>query len=110
MLMKAGMSNVVMDFVERGVKHAAVINWDEPNPSKAFGLSRQDMKTFLGTNRDIQILELRKRLKGRVPLTQCAEWMRSGLNIQKTFSAAKKWNLPPEKLIRYLDGYVGCAQ
>ena len=48
MLMKAGMSDVVMDFVERGVKHAAVINWDEPNPSKAFGLSRQDMKTFLG--------------------------------------------------------------
>ena len=42
MLMKAGMSNVVMDFVERGVKHAAVINWDEPNPSKAFGLNRQD--------------------------------------------------------------------
>lgn len=110
MLMKAGMSNVVMDFVERGVKHAAVINWDEPNPSKAFGLNRQDMKTFLGTNRDIQILELHKRLKGRVPLTQCSEWMRRGLNIRKTFSAAKKWNLPPEKLIRYLDGYVGCAQ
>lgn len=63
MLMKAGMSDVVRDFVERGVKHAAVINWDEPNPSKAFGLNRQDMKTFLGTNRDIQILELRKRLK-----------------------------------------------
>ena len=110
MLMKAGMSDVVRDLVERGVKHAAVINWDEPSPAKAFKVPRQDMKMFLGTNRDIQILELRKRLKGRVPLTQCAEWMRDGLNIQKTFSAAKKWNLPPEKLIRYLDGYVGCAQ
>lgn len=110
MLMKAGMSSVVMDLTERGVKHAAVINWDEPNPSKAFGLTRQDMKMFLSTNRDIQILELRKRLKGRVPLTQCAEWISNGLNVQKTFSAAKKWSLPPEKLIRYLDGYVGCAR
>jgi len=110
MLMKAGMSDVVMDLVERGVKHAAVINWDEPNPAKAFGLNRQDMKTFLGTNRDIQILELHKKLKGRVPLTQCAEWMRDGLNIQKTFSAAKKWNLAPEKLVRYLDKNVGCAR
>lgn len=110
MLMKAGMSDVVRDFVERGVKHAAVINWDEPSPAKAFKVPRQDMKAFLGTNRDIRILELYKRLKGRVPLTQCAEWMRDGLNIQKTFSAAKKWSLPPEKLIRYLNGYVGCAQ
>ena len=110
MLMKAGMRDVVMDLTERGVKHAAVINWDDPNPSKAFGLNRQDMKIFLGTNRDIQILELYKRLKGRVPLAQCAEWMSNGLNIRETFSAAKKWSLLPEKLIRYLNGYVGCAR
>lgn len=110
MLMKAGMSDVVRDLVERGVKHATVINWDDPSPAKAFRVSRQDMKTFLGTNRDIQILELRKRLKDRVPLTQCAEWMARGINIPGTFRAAKKWNVAPEKLIRYLDGYVGCAQ
>lgn len=110
MLMKAGMSDVVMDLTERGVKHAAVINWTEPNPSKAFGLNRQDMKIFLGTDRDIRIVELHKRLGGRVPLAQCAEWITRGMNIQGTFRAAKKWNLAPEKLIRYLDGYVGCAQ
>ncbi len=110
MLMKAGMSDVVMDFTERGVKHATVINWDEPNPSKAFGVNRQDMKAFLGTNRDIRILELHKRLKGRIPMAECEEWIAKGLNIQKTFSAAKKWSLPPEKLMRYLDGNVGCAR
>ena len=110
MLMKAGMSSVVMDFTERGVKHAAVINWDDPNPVKAFGLNRQDLKTFLGTSRDIRILELRKRLKGRATLRECAEWMSRGLDIQNTARAAKKWNIPLEKLIRYLDGNVGCAQ
>ena len=72
MLMKAGMSDVVRDFVERGVKHAAVINWDEPSPAKAFKVPRQDMKAFLGTNRDIRILELYKRLNGRTSLDECA--------------------------------------
>ena len=110
MLMKAGMHDVVMDLTERGVKHAAVINWDETNPAKAFRLTRQEMKNFLDTNRDIRIAELYKRLKGRVPLAECAEWLSEDLNIQKTFSAARKWNLPPEKLIRYLDGKVGCAR
>ena len=69
MLMKAGMSDVVRDFVERGVKHAAVINWDEPSPAKV-----------------------------------------QGENGKATLRAAKKWNLPPEKLIRYLHSNVGCAR
>ena len=110
MLMKAGMSDVVMDFTERGVKHAAVINWDEPSPAKAFKVPRQDMKAFLGTNRDIRILELYKRLKGRATLTECVEWMSMGLNIHRTAKVAKKWNIPLEKLIRYLHGNVGCAR
>jgi len=110
MLMKAGMYDVVRDLVERGVKHAAVIDWDEQNPAKVFGLSRQDLKTFLGTSRDIRIVELFKKLKGRVPLTECAEWVSNGLNIQQTFQAAKKWNLTPERLIRYLDRNTECVQ
>lgn len=110
MLMKANMIDVVSDLVERGVKHAAVINWDEENPARVFGLSRQDLKSFLGTNRDIRIAELHKRLKGRVPLGECADWVSKGVNIQMTFRAAKKWNLTPEKLLRYLNGFVGCAR
>lgn len=104
------MSDVVGDLVERGVKHAAVINWDEESPVKAFKLTRQEMKAFLGTNRDIQTAELYKRLKGRVPMAECAKWLSEDLNIPKTFSAAKKWSLPPEKLMRYLNGNVGCAR
>ena len=111
MLMKAGMSDVVRDFVERGVKHAAVIDWDAESPAKAFKVNRQDMKTFLGTSRDIQILELYKKLKGRVPLAECADWITvNGMSIRDTFRAAKKWNLAPEKLMRYLAGNVGCAR
>lgn len=110
MLFKAGMDDVVQDLVERGVKHAAVIDWNNENPTRIFGLNRQELKTFLGTNRDIEILELHKRLKGRISITVCAEWMGMGLDIRKTFQAAKKWGLAPERLIRYLVGYVGCAR
>lgn len=110
MLMKAEMGNVVLDLVERGVKHAAVIDWNEANPAKVFGLNRQDLKTFLSTSRDIRTLELHKRLKGRVPLKECADWIANDANIQRTFRAAKKWNLAPEKLMRYLNGNVGCVR
>lgn len=110
MLMKAGMSDVVGDLVERGVKHATVINWDEPSPAKAFKVSRQDMKAFLDTNRNIEIMELHKRLKGRIPMDECAGWLADGLYVKGTFHAAKKWNLAPEKLMRYLAGQVGCAR
>lgn len=110
MLFKAGMGDVVRDLVDRGVKHATVIDWNNENPAKIFGLSRQELKIFLKTNRDIEILELHKRLKGCVPITVCAEWMGMGLDIRKTFHAAKKWGLAPERLIRYLAGNVGCIR
>jgi len=110
MLMKAGMGDVVIDLTDRGVKHAAVINWDEADPKKAFRLSRQDIKTFLGTNRDIRTVELYKQLKERVPLIECADWISNGVNVKETFHMAKKWGLPPEKLMRYLMRFVGCAQ
>lgn len=110
MLMKAGMSDVVRDLVERGVKHAAVIDWEEESPARVFGLNRQDLKAFLSTSRDIRTVELYKRLKGRVPIAECADWVLYGVNIPKTFQQAKKWSLAPEKLLRYLLGSVGCAQ
>lgn len=62
------------------------------------------------TNRDIRIVELYKQLKERIPLTECAEWISNGMNVKETFRMAKKWGLPPEKLMRYLMGFVGCAQ
>ena len=54
--------------------------------------------------------ELHKRLKGRVAITVCAEWMGMGLNIRRTLRAAKKWGVAPERLIRYLAGNMGCAR
>lgn len=110
MLMKAGMLEVVRDFVDRGVKHAAVIDWECTDPKKVFGVSRQELKVFLGTNRDIKILELYKRLKGKADILTCAEWVKGNVNINGSARAAKKWNIPLERLLRYLNDNVGCAR
>ena len=109
MLMKAGMTDVVRDLVERGVKHAAVINWESSDTKNVFGLSKQDLKLFMQTDRDIQTLELYKKLKGRARLEECAEWVSNGASIAVTAQVAKKWNIPLEKLLRYLNSNVGCA-
>lgn len=102
MLMKAGMRAVVRDLAGRGVKNAGAINWSETDPFKAFGLDRREMKAFLATDRNIDIILLYKRLKRRVSMQEAADWVQRGANIRETIHQAKSWNLPPEKLFRYL--------
>ena len=108
--MKAGMLEVVRDFVDRGVKHAAVIDWECTDPKKVFGVSLQELKVFLGTNRDIKILELYKRLKGKADILTCAEWVKGNVNINGSARAAKKWNIPLERLLHYLNDKCGVCQ
>jgi len=113
MLMKAGMRDVVRDLAARGVKNAMAIDWTRENPMQAFGLDKQELRAFLNTNRDIDILTLYKRLKGRVSMETAADWIQRGVDMRETFHQAKVWNLPPERLIRYLaretEGHLGNA-
>lgn len=102
MLMKAGMDETVRDLVCRGVKNSRAMDWSKENVEDAFGLSRQELREFLQTKRDIRTLELYKRLKRKVSLTKAADWIERGADIRGTMRAAKKWGLPPEKLFSYL--------
>jgi hypothetical protein len=36
-----------------------------------------------------------------VPISEAAQWVQSGANVEETLRQARKWNLPPEKLFRY---------
>ncbi len=103
MLMKAGMVETVKDLVSRGVKNAMAMDWNKGKPEEAFGLSKQELREFLQTNRDIRNLELYKRLERKVPVTKAADWIKRGADIRRTMRAAKEWGLPPEKLFRYLE-------
>jgi len=110
MLIKAGMEDVVKDLVDRGVKHAIAIDWSQKKPTDSFGLTKQELKEFMATDRNIETMELYKRLKRKATMTECAEWVTFGINIRETFGQAKKWGIAPERLIRYLYGFVGCAR
>lgn len=105
MLMKAGMDEVVHDLAERGVKNAAAINWNETAPDKAFGLTKQEMRVFMGTRKDIRTIALYKRLGRRVPMPEADQWVERCADIRGTFHEARTWNLPPERLFRYIAGY-----
>ncbi len=110
MLMKAGMDEVVLDLAERGVKHHTVLNWDETDPAKALRMTRQEVKAFLATKRDIRTAELYKRLRGGATMEECEEWAEGGGMDREIFRQAKKWNLSPVRLLRYLGGFMGCAR
>ncbi len=110
MLMKAGMEDVVYDLLNRGVKHATAIKWDSQDVKNPFALNRQQMREFFATNRKVEILELFHRLKGTASIAQCAEWVKKGIDIHTTPILARRWNIPLHKLIKYLEGYVGCAK
>ncbi len=110
MLIKAGMEDVVKDLVDRGVKHAIAIDWSQEKPTDSFGLTKQELKEFMATGHNIETMELYKRLKRKATMAECAEWVAFGIDIRETFSQAKKWGVAPERLIRYLHGFVGCAR
>lgn len=101
MLIKADMLDVVKDLM-RGVKHAAAIDWSRTDPAEAFGLTRQELRAFLNTSRDVRTVELYHRLRRRVPLEECADWVSRDADIPGSLREAKRWNLLPEKLLRYL--------
>ncbi len=103
MLMKAGMEPVVQDLGE-GKKNARAINWEEPEPAKGFGLTKQELRDFLDTGRDIRTIALYKRLKREVPIREVAQWVywASPWSVEETIRVAGKWNIPRVKLFRYL--------
>lgn len=106
MMLKAGMRGAVYDLADKGKKHAAVINWDTNDPKKIFRLQKQEARQFMQTDKDIQIPELYLKFKRRVPMEECAVMISKGLDMAQLFELAKKWNVEPVKLARYLLRFV----
>ncbi len=103
MLMKFKMEEVVSDLVNRGVKHATVIKWDDKDQKNPFGLNGQELRQFMDTSREIETLELYKKLKSKASIQQCDIWQSEIVNIKEIADLSNKWNIPMVKLIRYLD-------
>lgn len=111
MLMKAGLKEVVKDLVHRGVKNAAAMDWSKERPLESLGLSGQELKALLAEKpKNLQGVALYKRLSRKASMKECVEWAEGLRDIRQPLKLAKKWNIPPERLLRYLAGQVGCAR
>ncbi len=114
MLMKAGMAEVIRDRIDRGVKHAAVLDWEAGDFRSGFKVPPEIVRGFLRNHvpgdRNIRVLELWKELnrKSRVSLEETEE-VYPYLSVKRTaLKLAKRWNVDPIRLYRYLDGQNHC--
>lgn len=116
MLIKAGLVDAVKDLVDRNVWNAKGFDWDEPDPWKAFGLTKPELREFLAGERDLAVLAAYKRLKkagGLASLEELYELKREAGNMtqfQRVVSRLKKYRLSYRKLHCYLDRERKTAQ
>lgn len=128
MLMKAGMQDVVADLVKHGVKNSLAFKWEEADPVKGFGLTKQELREFMATKRDIDTIRLYKRLRRmgeQVSMALCEQILTDLYKQDRAWLAdAKRWGLRPLQLYRYFQrqnqnavaamsawhDYINCAQ
>ena len=63
MLMKAGLHQLVADFIDRGVRNCRLFDWNEPDPLKSFGLTKRELQEFLSGPKDLDVLLAFKQMK-----------------------------------------------
>ena len=110
MLMKAGMAEVIRDRIDRGVKHAAVLNWETGTFRVPPEIVREFLRNHVPGDRNIRVLEMWKSLnrQSRVSLEETEEAF-PYLNVQRrAVQLARRWKLDPMRLYRYLDGQNHC--
>lgn len=113
MLMKAGMHEVLIDYVYRQKKNSSVIRWGEADPRKAFGLSGAELKEFLSGDRKLETLAVYKKMckmDKKITLLD-VEKMLNSLGEAKVKEVAAKVKrikgISVRKLMKYLDGMAG---
>ena len=114
MLVKAGLYQPVSELICRRKRFAAVINWDEPDPRKAMGLSGQELSQLLAIHPDFGALECRAYANRHLGTSWDVEdaatfWNMWGLELRpmEVLRFCRRYQLPLGKLLRYLDRVTG---
>ncbi len=114
MLMKNGLQEAVRDFVIRGKKNAGAINWNETKPTLAFGLSKQELNSFLVMpKKKIDWVAEYKYCKKRgwsfdfEEVAQLSGELHGDLEAMNFYKACKKHGLTPRVLRNYLEKQTG---
>lgn len=110
MLRKAGVIEPLVDWIHRKRKNADVLKWGQKDPRKAFRLTKQELKAFLETkHRAMNTLRMYQKSEKRLTFAQCEELlvMTRGKNAMEFLDTAARFQVPADKLYRYLDGFTG---
>lgn len=113
MLMKAGMYRLITDYVLRRKKNASLIRWGESDPRKAFGLSGAELKEFLAGERNLDALDIYKKLRKvdrKVTLADAGSLLSSlgDMMAKQLVSHIRQVKaISVRRLMKYLNGMAG---
>lgn len=109
MLMKAGCRPLVEDLVIGRRKNRNIIKWTANNPCEAFDLDKVELRAFRESGCSVRLIEQYKRLR-RNKLPTSFETLREidrSMDAGDVTESCVKKNVRPDRLIHYLDRFVG---
>ena len=109
MLLKMGLADILSDWVHRKKKNAAVLNWAETDPRRAFRLTGAELKEWIDSGGETRALTFRKFLAKHgicTRISEAAAMLRGtcGLEAQlrKAFQKAEEYHGKKGQVLRYL--------
>lgn len=106
-LAKAGLTDAVVDYTERGIKSYGEVNWDAKRPKDFLGVSMQEATEIVAQGGSVAALRTYRSLKntGGASIEECVAFERAfSEKTRKTiFSKAKKYGVTIGRLMRYLE-------
>lgn len=112
MLRKIGLDEPVIDLVYAGKKNADIMNWDETDPRKAFGLTKPQLREWMAAGGEMQTLRVWKGLHKTGSKVSFQESLSVSRKLSpKTFreivARARKHKINSGHLLKYLDAQTG---
>lgn len=110
MLMKFGQGKLVEDYVYGGRKNARVIDWEEDDFLKAFGLSKTEWNAFRESGARADVIEYYKALRKAkldTPFSVLKTIDDEMRKMPEFVRLCKKHKVKPEKVMHYLDKFTG---
>lgn len=111
MLMKTGKREYIDDILWYRKKNADLLKWEEPDPCKAFGLTRQEFKEYFNGEVSMEELRIFKQLKKngeKASFNQAKELLKEvGYDCIKFLKLCKKYKLKSQKAVKYIEKFTG---
>lgn len=108
MMVKNELYEPIYDLLTTRKRNAKAMDWSQPDPLKAFGVDKRELRFLLENKPPLIVLECRnyvlRHWKERWTLPFCTDFCRYWPKPMEVLKFLKEYKLPPAKFIRYLGG------